>query len=67
MAIPDNVPDAIDTNARQPKRVRVGSEEVEQHSIQDQIAADNHAKAATAAGKKHFGLRFTKLKPPAGG
>jgi len=62
-----NIADAIDQNARGPKRVRVGSHEVEQHSVQDQIAADQHAKAQTAAGKVGFGLRFAKLKPPEAG
>ena len=67
MATPDNIPDAIDENARGPKKVQVGSHSVEQHSISDQIAADNHAKAQTAAGKRGFGIRFQQLIPPGGG
>lgn len=67
MTIEDNIPDAIDANARGPKRVKVNGEEVEQHSIADQIAADQYAKARTASGVKGFGLRFQRLKPGEGG
>lgn len=67
MAAPTNIPDAIEQNALGPKRVEVDGEEVEQHSIADQIAADQHLAAASAAAQPHFGLRFTKLVPPGAG
>lgn len=67
MAAPDNIPDAIEQNALGPKRVQVGNESVEQHSIQEQIDADNHQAAKAAGGRSHFGLRFTKIIPPGGG
>lgn len=70
MAQGDTVSEAIDVNARGPKKVKRGENEIEYHSIQDQIAADEYAdkKAGktAAAGKAHFGLRFTKLIPPGG-
>lgn len=64
MATPENINDAIETNAKGPKRVQVGNQSVEQHSIEEQIAADKHVAGRNAANRKHFGLRFTKLKPP---
>lgn len=67
MAIPDNVPDAIDANARGPKKVQVGNTSVEQHSVKDQIEADNHAAGKTAAGKVGFGLRSQRIVPPGAG
>lgn len=67
MTTPSTVSDAIDQNARGPKSVRVGSESVEQHPIADQIAADQYAKASTAAGKNHLGVRFIQIVPPGAG
>lgn len=63
MTAPDNIPDAIEQNALGPKRVQVGNESVEQHSIKDQIDADNHAAAKSAGSQPHFGLRFSKITP----
>lgn len=63
MSTPDNIPDAIEQNALGPKRVQVGNQSVDQHTIADQIAADNHAKAQTAKSLAHCGLRLRKLKP----
>jgi hypothetical protein len=62
----DSVADAIEENARGPKRVTVSEkgETVEQHPIPEQIAADQHAKAAAAAQKSHFGLRFGSINFP---
>ncbi len=67
MTKPETVSEAIEENAKGPKRVTVGTETVEQHPIQDQIAADDHATRKAAAARKHFGLRFTKLVPPGAG
>ena len=69
MTTPENIEDAIDQNARNPKRVTVGNTTVEQHSIKDQIAADNHAAAKKSATNsvKGFGLRFNKIVPPGAG
>ena len=35
-----------------------------QHPLKDQIEADEYLDGATAAGRKHRGLRFSKLIPP---
>ncbi|MCH7873380.1 MAG: hypothetical protein IID33_16915 [Planctomycetes bacterium] len=59
--------DTIETNAAQPKRVTVDGTSVEQHSLPDQIEADQHVKAKKSAAKPHFGLRMTKLIPPGAG
>lgn len=41
--------------------------QVTKHSLKELIEADRYLKARTAAGKKQFGLRFTKLVPPGTG
>ena len=68
MATPATVTDAIDTNARGPKKVSREGSTVEYHSLMDQIAVEEHQdrKTATsgAAGKAHRGLLFTRLIPP---
>ena len=62
-----DISDAIETNAQQPKKVVDDRQSVEHHSIPDQIKADDHVNASTAAGRNHMGLRFTRLVPPAAG
>ena len=55
---------AIRENAAGPKSAEVDGRKVEQHSLKDQIAADEYLakkKAMRAAGG---GLRVTKLCPP---
>lgn len=64
---PKDISEAIEQNAKGPRRVQSGKDSVEQHSIQDQIAADNHQAAKKAGAKAHFGLRFTQIIPPGGG
>jgi hypothetical protein len=48
-------------------RVRIGQQEVEVKSIEELLKAVNHLAGTQAAGKEHFGLRFTKLIPPGAG
>lgn len=67
MTTPATVSNAIDQNARGPRRVQVGSQSVEQHSIQDQIEADKYAKSQTASSRNHLGLRFIQIVPPGAG
>ena len=67
MPEPTTAAEAIEQNVLGPKRVQVGNQSVEQHSIDDQIKAANFLSGQTAASKPHFGLRFTKLIPPGGG
>jgi len=67
MTTPATVADAIDENARGPKRVQVGNQSVEQHPIADQIEADRHGKSASAAARNHFGVRFIQQVFPGAG
>jgi len=60
----DEIKDAIESNATGPKRASNETGSVEQHSIQDQIAADKHVASGEAVKKKPRGLRFSKLEPP---
>lgn len=64
MTAPSTIPDAIEQNALGPKKVKVRDQEVEQHSLQDQIEADRYNKGQTAATRNHFGIRFGKIDPP---
>ena len=54
----------IAANALGPKKVSVDGQSVEQHSIQDQIAAQEYLANQKAAKRAHRGLMFTKLVPP---
>lgn len=64
MADLDDVNDAIAENAAGPKRMQhIGGQEVEQHSIDDQIKAANHLAGQQAATRPGFGLRFQKITP----
>ena len=67
MAQPETIQDAIEQNAKGPKRVQVANQSVEQQSVDDQIKADEYLAAKQAAAKPHFGLRFTKIIPPGAG
>ena len=64
----DTIEEAIDEIAK--AGIRQVSDEtgsVERTPINDLIKADQYIAAKTAAGKKHFGLRMTKLVPPGTG
>lgn len=65
MTTPSTISEAIDENARGPKRVQVGGQSVEAHPIQDQIEADRYAKAQAAAANKQSGLgiRVQRITP----
>ncbi len=56
--------DAIDTNARGPRRVQQDGTSVEQHPIGDQIAADRYARSLDEAATPRRGLRFSKMNAP---
>ena len=62
----DELASKIDTVAKGPASVRTDAGEVVAQSIPDMIEADKYlaARAATAAGNTHRGLRFNKLIPP---
>lgn len=71
MTTPSTITDAIESTAKNPASVTVGSQTVAAQSISAQIEADRYlaAKAAgqSSAAAKGFGLRFARLKPPGGG
>ena len=56
--------DAIRDNAAGPKSAEVDGRKVEQHSLKDQIAADEYLAKKKATRSAGCGLRMTKLCPP---
>ena len=62
----DTIEDAIERNAKGPKKVTGDSGSTEQHPLPDQIAADKYvrSKQATSSSGTGLGLRYTKLIPP---
>ncbi|HUU11436.1 MAG TPA: hypothetical protein VM431_12995 [Phycisphaerae bacterium] len=62
--MPDDLQDAIETNAQAPRRVVSDGVEAEQHPLPAQIAADRYLSSQTAAAASASrGLRFSKIKP----
>ena len=59
----DELANAIEDNARGPKRAQGDSGSVEQHALSDQIEADRYLASKDAA-KKGLGVRMTKVIPP---
>ncbi len=60
---PAGLKDAIAENAKGPKRVQGDSGSVEQHSLQDQIAAERFLQSKKAAQGKNFPLKIFKIAP----
>jgi len=60
---PSNLKDAILENALGPKKVTGDAGSVEQHSLQDQIAAERFLASKKASRKPGLGIRLTKLSP----
>jgi hypothetical protein len=60
---PSNLKDAILENALGPKKVSGDAGSVEQHSLQDQIAAERFLQSKKATRKPGLGIRLTKLSP----
>jgi hypothetical protein len=60
----ETIADAIKENAAGPAKASGDSVSIEQHSIQDQIAADRYLASKRAAAKPHRGMRFTRIIPP---
>lgn len=67
MPAPTTPAEAIEQAALGPKSVTVGNQTTVARDIKELIDADNYLKNAAAAGKSHFGLRFSKLVPPGAG
>lgn len=60
----DAIETAIEANVSQPKRVKYGTREVEQHSLKDQLELLASVGQDGAAAQPHFGIRNTKLVSP---
>ncbi len=58
----ENLEDTIRENAAGPKRAQGDSGSIEQHSLQDQIAADRYL-ASKEAVKHGMGIRNVKISP----
>lgn len=55
------IEDAIKRNASGPKSAEVDGQRVEQHSLPDQIAADEYLASKKAVKSRTSGLKFSKL------
>jgi hypothetical protein len=55
------IEDAIKRNASGPKSAEVDGQKVEQHSLQDQIAADEYLASKKAVKSRNSGLKISKL------
>ena len=55
------ISDAIRKNATGPKSAEVDGQKVEQHSLKDQIAADEYLASKKALKSRNSGLKFTKM------
>lgn len=60
----DDLEQSIQENAQQPAKASGDSGSVEQHSLSEQIAADQYLASKRAMRSKRLGLRFTKIIPP---
>ena len=56
------VEDAIRENAAGPKSAEIDGQKVEQHSLPDQIAADEYLTSKKAIKSRTSGLKFTQLR-----
>ncbi len=55
------IEDAIKRNASGPKSAEVDGQRVEQHSLPDQIAADEYLASKKAVKSRNSGLKISKL------
>jgi hypothetical protein len=62
--MPEELDQAIRDNAAGPRRAQGDSGSVEQHPLQDQIAADRYLASKQAAASPAKALRLTRLVPP---
>ena len=61
MTTTEPIEDAIRKNAAGPKSAEVDGQKVEQHSLQDQIAADAYLASKKAVKSRNSGLKITKM------
>ena len=62
--VAENLDTQIRDNAAGPKKATGDSGSVEQHSLNDQIAADRYLASKKAAKSRGLGIRLSKLVPP---
>ena len=62
--VAENLDTQIRDNAAGPKKATGDSGSVEQHPLNDQIAADRYLASKKAAQSKGLGIRMSKLVPP---
>ena len=62
--VAENLDNTIRDNAAGPKKATGDSGSVEQHPLNDQIAADRYLASKKAAQSKGLGIRLSKLVPP---
>ena len=62
--VAENLDNTIRDNAAGPKKATGDSGSVEQHALNDQIAADRYLASKKASKSKGLGLRVSKLVPP---
>ncbi|MBI1375813.1 MAG: hypothetical protein GC159_24145 [Phycisphaera sp.] len=59
----EELDNAIADNAAGPKKASGDSGSVEQHSLQDQIAADKYLESKKASRAKGLGVKLAKISP----
>ena len=64
MADPEDLTETIESNAAAPKKVTEGETTVEQHSLPDLIAADQHLEAKRARSAGRLGPTYARFVPP---
>ncbi len=57
----NDLEDKILENASAPKSVEIDGQKVEQHSLTEQIAADNYLASKKAMKSKNSGLKFNRM------
>jgi len=62
--VAENLDTQIRDNAAGPKKATGDSGSVEQHPLNDQIAADRYLASKKAARSRGLGIRLSKLVPP---
>lgn len=60
---PDTLDTSIKDNAAGPKKATGDSGTVEQHGLQDQIAADKYLESKKASRAKGLGIKLAKISP----
>lgn len=60
---PDNLDNTIRDNAAAPRKASGDSGSIEQHGLQDQIAADKYLESKKASRSKGLGVKLVKIAP----